>query len=436
MEFIELKIGKFIREIIRSLKIGDGSTFSGRFILMFDRNFLKKLLNKLDYYILITGTNGKTTTNNLVSFVLSKKFKITTNSKGSNLIYGIATSFFENFGNVGVFEIDEFHINKIIKYREPEIIAITNLFRDQLDRYTEVNKIRMLWYENFKNLKNTKFIINSDDPSLAYIFSNFNTYFYGLNLSYSRLNEIENLSDSHYCPNCKIPLNYKKIYYSHLGNYECLNCSFKNPKNYLEISDIKTYGFKGMEICINGNYYFLNISGFYNAYNVLCALVICNLLNTDINEFFNYIKNFKMPFSRNEILNYKDKEIILMLVKNPTGFNEILRVSKEEKFDLIIISINDWTADGHDVSWLWDVDFENNINSNFIFLTGSRAYDIAVRLKYANYNNFKIFEDYKECIDYSINSEFKKIGIMATYTSNLLIRKYLSKYKITRSKMY
>ncbi|MEO0213045.1 MAG: MurT ligase domain-containing protein [candidate division WOR-3 bacterium] len=433
---LEYKIGKFIKDIIKFLRLGDGSTFAGKFILSLDKNFLKKALSKLDLYILITGTNGKTTTSNLTSHCLSKKYNITNNKTGSNLIYGIATSFFENIGNIGVFEVDEFHINKVIKYREPDIIAITNLFRDQLDRYTEVNKIKTLWKEHFKYLKNTKFVINSDDPSLAFIFKDFNTYFYGLNLSYSRLNNIENASDSHYCPNCRIPLSYKKIYYSHLGNYECSKCGFKNPENYIQVDDIKTYGLRGMELKIGQNYYFVNVQGFYNAYNVLCSLLICNLLNFQINEFFENIKDFKSVFSRNEILHYKDKEIILMLVKNPVGFNEVLRMAKEENFDLIIISINDWTADGHDVSWLWDVDFEENINSTFIFITGNRAYDMAVRLKYANYNNFKIFENYKECINSAIYSEYKKIGIMATYTSSLLIRKYLSKFNITKSKLY
>jgi len=125
-----------------------------------------------------------------------------------------------------------------------------------------------------------------------------------------------------------------------------------------------------------------------------------------------------------------------MLVKNPVGFNETLRIAYEEKFDLIIISINDWTADGHDVSWLWDVDFENLINSKEIFITGNRAYDMAIRLKYADYNNFKIFENYKNCIETALNSDYKKIGIMATYTSTILIRKFLSKFKITKSKFY
>jgi len=431
-----IEIGKFLVKTIRTLKLGDGSTFAGKLILNFDKNFLRKMLYKLDFYILITGTNGKTTTSNLTSFVLSKKYEITNNKEGSNLIYGIATSFFKKIGKIGVFEIDEFHINKIIKMREPEIIAITNVFRDQLDRYTEVNKIRMLWVENFRHLKETKFIVNSDDPSLAYYFKNFRTFFYGLNLSYSRLNEIENASDSHYCPNCKVPLKYNKIYYSHLGNYECSICGFKNPKNYLEFEDVKTYGFRGIELKINGRYYFLNVSGFYNSYNVLCSLVICNTLGFSINEFFDISRNFKVPFSRGEILKYKDKEITLMLVKNPVGFNETLRIAYEEKFDLIIISINDWTADGHDVSWLWDVDFENLINSKEIFITGNRAYDMAIRLKYADYNNFKIFENYKNCIETALNSDYKKIGIMATYTSTILIRKFLSKFKITKSKFY
>jgi lipid II isoglutaminyl synthase (glutamine-hydrolysing) len=181
---------------------------------------------------------------------------------------------------------------------------------------------------------------------------------------------------------------------------------------------------------------FVNVSGFYNAYNVLCALVICNLLGFSIDDFFSISSDFKVPFSRGEILKYKDKEIILMLVKNPVGFNEIFRTAYEENFDLIIISINDWTADGHDVSWLWDVDFENLINSKEIFITGNRAYDMAVRLKYANYSNFKIFENYKNCIETALNSDYKKIGIMATYTSTILIRKFLSKFKITKSKFY
>ncbi|MCS7245816.1 MAG: MurT ligase domain-containing protein [candidate division WOR-3 bacterium] len=431
----EIEIGKLVRNTIRNLKLGDGSTFAGRIVYKLDKDILRKILNKLDFYILITGTNGKTTTNNLTSFVLSKKYNITTNKEGANLIYGIITSFFENFGNVGVFEVDEFHINKVIKYREPEIIGITNLFRDQLDRYTEVNKIRTLWRENFSNLKITKFVVNSDDPSLSYLFKDFNTYFYGLELSYSRISEIENLSDSHYCPNCKIPLKYNRIYYSHLGNYECITCGMKNPNNYLSISDIRTFGFNGIEVKIKNKYYFFDVSGFYNAYNILLSITICSLLGLSIDEFFEYSRGFKVPFSRGEKLKYGNKDIILMLVKNPTGFNETLRIAKEENFELLVISINDWSADGHDVSWLWDVDFEENINAKEIFLTGNRVYDIAIRLKYANYRNFRIFENYRECIDYSLNSNYKKIGIMATYTSSLLIRKHLSKYHITKSKL-
>lgn len=433
-------VGKFICIVSRLLNLGNGSTWPGQIALSINKNFIKDLFKNSKVKInLIVGTNGKTTTGKLIQSILEKNGKrVFQNAAGANLLNGIASSLVLHSTVVGRlnydfanFEIDENTLPLILKeINNPDFIIILNLFRDQLDRYGEVNTISSKWLEALKNLdKKTTFILNADDPQIAYLGTHpkgVNVRYFGINFRHGT-NETQHASDSSYCPNCGKKLIYKSVYFSHLGDWICKKCGFEHPK--------KT--FISSAIC--------SLTGSYNEYNTSAAVLLAMLNNVDNRTIEQSLKDFKPPFGRQEILDINGKKAQIFLSKNPTSFNESLRTVVELGGKNLLIVLNDRIPDGRDVSWIWDVDIEEYA-SNFknIFVSGDRAYDMALRLKYSsetqnskvknqNYNSkFKIYENLKDAIweSLKLTSKNETLYILPTYSAMLKVRKILTGRKI------
>ena len=342
------------------------------------------------------------------------------NQSGANLVNGIASTLILNtnfagqlYGDYAIFEIDENALPQILKEITPDYLLLLNLFRDQLDRYGEVDAIARKWNESLSNLtKKTKLILNADDPQIASIGKkNKEIIYFGLNLNSTENKEtrLEHAADSIYCPACGSKLNYSSIYYSHLGKWYCQKCGLKRPEENL-FSRFSFYPLKGT----------------YNIYNTLAAVLVLKQIGLGDSNIVTGLKKFKPAFGRQEKIIYNNKQIQIFLSKNPTGFNESLRTIKQLGAKTVLLVLNDNIADGRDISWIWDIDFGQ---FDKLLVAGERAYDMGLRIKYQNQNlNFKVYESLKLAIEEGVKNikSDETLYILPTYTAMLAVRKILT----------
>jgi lipid II isoglutaminyl synthase (glutamine-hydrolysing) len=420
-------LGKSIVFFSKIFNLGNGSTWPGHIALSLNPNFIKQILNKNKLkIILIAGTNGKTTTGKLIQTILEENHvKVFQNTAGANLVNGIASTLISNSNLEGkidkdfaVFEIDENTLPNILReINNPSYILILNLFRDQLDRYGEVNTIANKWNEALKKLdKKTTLILNADDPQVAYLASNFkgNIEYFGVDPKHNT-DKIQHASDSTYCPICNEKLTYKSTYFSHLGNWNCGKCNFKHPEKIFTSSP------------------FYPLPGVYNEYNTNTAVLLARKLGLEEKTLVSGLKNFKPAFGRQEILNIDGKKVQIFLSKNPTGFNESLKTIAGLNAQNLLIVLNDRIPDGRDVSWIWDTDLEYfSCTFKNTVVSGDRTFDMGLRLKYAQFNQFKTEAYLATAIvtalgDTPIN---ETLYILPTYSAMLEVRQILTGKKI------
>ena len=428
MNIFILIFGKLISFLSGALNLGNGSTWPGHIALSLNPNFISNILGGSEAKIVfITGTNGKTTTAKLTKTILEKNGKsVFINKSGANLLNGIASSLILEASYSGkinkdfaIFEIDENALTVISENIQPNFLIALNLFRDQLDRYGEVDTISKNWKNVYEKLKNkTTFILNADDPRIAYlgIDKDFRTHYFGLNDLTLKSKYPYQAADSILCPKCNAKLNYDPLYYSHLGNWSCPNCKLKRPR--LELSKVN----------------FSPLYGVYNKYNLLAAYLLAQENGIEIKNIENALNDFKPAFGRQEEILIENKRIKFFLAKNPTSFNESLRTINELGAKNLLIILNDRIPDGRDISWIWDIDFEALLNSKInITVSGDRAYDMALRLSYVENNkNFITYVDLKESIDKALagTKDNEILYILPTYSAMLDTRKLLTGKKI------
>jgi len=434
--FFIILIGKLVAYLSKKFNLGGGSTWPGHIALIFNKNFIEEILNNNQHLkvILVTGTNGKTTTVSLLKFLLEKKgYKVFTNHEGANLLNGMASTLIKNLSFDGkishdffIFECDEFAFPIFLQQLQPEAIKaiiILNLFRDQLDRYGEVNTIANRWFEGLKNLLTTTYLfINGDDPNLYFLGRQLinkgfkNIYFFGVSEKVMKIKNLPHDIDFNFCPVCLKPLIYKKISYSHLGDFYCQFCHFQRK----EINDFANQKIK------------YPLTGLFMIYNTHAVLLFLEkLLNFKIDEIKKFLSQFKPKFGRQERFIYQKKEVAIFLAKNPVSYNQTLLAIKkflrEKKANFLLI-LNDRIPDGRDVSWIWDVDFDKLYPLvKKVLISGDRAYDLALRLKYDNFENFTVVLNLKAALSQLIaeTKRDEKLVIIPNYSAMLEVRKLL-----------
>ncbi len=395
---------------------------------------------------LVSGTNGKTTTSRLLAAMLSADGRrVLHNRSGSNLVRGIAASIVSAThltgrpaADVGLFETDEAVLPGLLREVSPRVLILNNLFRDQLDRYGELDSLYRGWEQALQQLApEVCLIVNGDDPALARLGETAPcqvTYF-GLDAPDQSLSELPHAADATACPRCKRPLVYSSIYVSHMGDYSCSNCGFSRPQPHLRATRVELHGTMGTELTLHGPYgerqVRLNVPGLYNAYNALAATAGAHAMGASWESVEQGYKAFTAAFGRFERVRVGEREIVLALVKNPVGCNEVLRMlSSEPTSEPILLIINDKTADGRDVSWLWDADFEMLSSLPGPLITsGVRAADMGVRLKYAGIpeERIHVIEPVAAALEraVSMTSPAGTLRVMPTYTAMLELRAHM-----------
>ena len=427
---------------------GTGATAApGLYALKFDPNLVKKLTARIkNGNIVISGTNGKTTTSRLAADILSLKFKIIHNRQGSNLLRGIASTLISKsdlFGNIdanlAIWETDEATLPQAIEHTQPKKIVLLNLFRDQLDRYGEVDTVRAKWQKSLSKQKlGSTLILNADDPGISFLARGFEdkTVFFGVEDKKLSLPQIASVADIKHCLNCEANLTYTTLLSAHMGSYSCSKCSLKRPKPSISASNLKFKPDFSTSINLSLITYHLsltyNLPGLYNAYNILAACALANSLKIGPSDIKKGIAGFSSAFGRFQSVQVKNKSAVIFLIKNPAGANEVIRTISLKNNLHILAILNDKIADGRDVSWIWDTNWEilkPKVKS--LAVSGTRCWDMATRFKYADFNMSKdcIYENINYSLEKSLDKLDKKdtLIILPTYTAMLEVQKYLKR---------
>lgn len=423
-----------------------GTSLPGLAAMKISKNFLSFLSKYCQKDIVtITGTNGKTTTAGLFAHILkSADNTVLHNEKGANMLSGIASALaigykpFSRF-DYAVLESDEAYLTKLYDYLKVDYLLVTNLFRDQLDRYGELDTTAKKIQNAISKNPDLTIFVNADDPMLAELGSSNKRIFFGFdNITY-KTSQKESLAPAETVSClCKSELAYEKRYYAHVGRYFCEKCGRKRPqpdyKGYAVIYDDYSEIYvkfirenQEKELAFK-----TGLVGLYNAYNALAAISMALETGISAESIQKGLDTYKSVFGRAERLTIDGKNVLVQLIKNPTGASEVLRTVNQNSCSRLLIIINDNYADGRDVSWLWDTDFELLKDyDGKIVVSGIRAYDMAVRLKYAGFDasRIEVKNDIKEAINYSIDNveQGGQLLIMPTYTALLEMQKILKR---------
>lgn len=445
--------GKAAGFLARFARLGGGSNLPGRIAIRIDRSLISSLAARLtDGRILITGTNGKTTTSALVAALLELDGrKHLHNRSGANLVPGIASVLLRGSdlrGNLeaesGLFEVDEAAFPHVVRETSPGIVLVNNLFRDQLDRYGELDTLADKLRAAVKGTDaDTVVALNTDDPLVANIGRGLEqqVVYYGIEgagaLAMPGTQGASHASDSTQCPECGNPLTYDHFIFAHMGSYHCGACGLRRPTPTVHATDLRIDGMNGTRCTVTypggSIVVHIPIPGIYNVYNVLAAVAISVTLGIPGETMARAVEGFSAAFGRVERIRIGDRDALMILAKNPTGFNEVLRtLSPEPGTRELLIALNDRAGDGRDISWIWDTDFEmtQGMVSN-LTCSGTRGWEMALRAKYADAGPgpVSVVPDLEQALDLALEKAGPEstLYIIPTYTAMLSLRRILAK---------
>ncbi len=444
-----IAVGKIASLTSRRLGIGAGTTLPGLLAARVEPRVLHKLVGQLPRGVaIVTGTNGKTTTSRLLASMLQcAGWHPVHNRTGSNLPSGLATALVDRGdllghvrGDSALFETDEAVMPRILADVQPRVIVLTNLFRDQLDRYGEVDYVAGIWRDAVRDLSpEVTLILNADDPGVAALgqVSRARVRYFGLNAPPLEQSTSNHLADSKNCPVCGTQLRYDVIRYAHVGSYSCPTGDFSRPALDVAAREVTLHGVNASELEVTGPFgirrWRFNLPGLYNVYNLLAAVTAALALDIPTDAVERGLEQFTAAFGRFERIPVSDRTLVFALIKNPVGFTQVLQMILGEPGPKdVIIVINDNLADGTDVSWLWDADVEPLAGRcDRVIVSGTRAGDMAVRLKYAGVQLDRILEI--GSLERALDEGLERVPpggtlyVLPTYTAMLELRRLVGR---------
>jgi UDP-N-acetylmuramyl tripeptide synthase len=430
---------------------GGGTTLPGRLLLKLDPRAIARLGTGLARgTTLVSATNGKTTTAGMIAALLGAEGRTPVHNRaGSNMTWGIATALLAQDGDEGLFEVDEAWLPRVTAELDPSLVVLGNLFRDQLDRYGETEALADAWAKIVAaRAGRTGFALNADDPLVADLGRDEQgerrpgIVYFGIDDEAQALPELQHASDAKHCRRCGHPYAYERAFVGHLGHYSCPNCGARRPHPDVAATRIELHGMRGSSLAIRMPAGALEIElplpGLYNAYNALAAIAAALQLGIAPEHIGAALEAMRGAFGRVETIAIESKQVSILLVKNPAGTNEVLRTLKletaEGELDLWI-ALNDRIADGRDVSWIWDADFELLKGAvRRVTCSGTRASEMALRLKYAGWpeSSIAVEQEIESSLDGAVAASSGRLFALPTYTALLELHKLLSRRGLTR----
>jgi UDP-N-acetylmuramyl tripeptide synthase len=447
----KLGVARVLGAASRASGRGGGTTLPGRLLLRLEPEALSRLGTGLDRgTTLVSATNGKTTTAGMIAAALEADGRRAVHNRaGSNMTWGVATALLEQRGSEGLFEVDEAWLARVSEQLEPSLIVLGNLFRDQLDRYGEMEALAQAWAKTVAaRTGRTRFVLNADDPAIADLGRDAEgelregvTYF-GVEDASQALPELQHAFDAKHCRRCGHPYAYERAFVGHLGHYSCPNCGARRPHPTVAATGIELRGMEGSRVTLRTPHgeirLELPLPGLYNVYNALAAVAAAIELGVEPSRITSALAGMRAAFGRVETIDVAGNQLSILLIKNPVGANEVLRTLRLEAggegLDLWI-ALNDRIADGRDVSWIWDADFELLEGAvRRVVCAGTRAPEMALRLKYAGWPQeaIEVEPAIAPSLDRALSASRGRLFALPTYTALLELRKLLSSRGLAR----
>jgi lipid II isoglutaminyl synthase (glutamine-hydrolysing) len=418
---------------------GGGTTLPGKLLWKLDPGAIDVLARRLPQgSVLISATNGKTTTTAMVAEILRPRLRVAHNNSGANLVSGVASTLLRaRRAELGLFEVDEGALPEVARRVRPKALLLGNLFRDQLDRYGELELVAARWRAAVAELPDALLVLNGDDPQvgdLARVHGGARVF--GLDDPRRARPALQHAADSKYCLRCGHPYDYAAAYVGHLGDYRCPNCGHARPALDVVAREIELQGLDGASFTLHASEgetrVQLALPGLYNVYNALAAAALGLALGVPIDEIAAGLERFSAAFGRFERIAIGQRQLLMLLIKNPAGANEIVRTLVEGSTPRVaVIALNDEIADGRDVSWIWDVDFEPLLAGlDTLVATGERAAELALRFAYGGLprDRIEVVPSLRAALDrgLELTPPGADLAVLPTYTAMLALRKIVA----------
>ncbi|MGH2933527.1 MAG: MurT ligase domain-containing protein [Gaiellaceae bacterium] len=438
---LEIAAARAVGSLSRLLGRGGGTTVPGKLLSIVDPGAIDRLAARLPAgTAVVSATNGKTTTAAMAAEILRPRFRLAHNRSGANLLSGVASTLLAaGDAELGLLEVDEGALPEAMRRVRPRAVCLGNLFRDQLDRYGELELVAERWREAVAGLPpRTSIVLNGDDPQVGSLGG---TLFFGIDDPRVARPSLQHAADSKYCIVCGAPYEYAAAYVGHLGDYRCPHGHGARPRLDVVARDIRLHGLERVEFELtlpgDARRVELPLPGLYNVYNALAAAALAHALGATAEEIAAGLGRFAAAFGRFERIATGDKTLLLLLIKNPAGANEAVRTLVDGGSPrLAVVALNDGIADGRDVSWIWDVDFEPLLAGlDRLVASGERAAELALRFAYAGMPEeaIEVVPNLEQALDrgLELTDAGGELVLLHTYTAMLGLRRIVSARGLT-----
>jgi lipid II isoglutaminyl synthase (glutamine-hydrolysing) len=431
----------------RLTRAGGGTTIPGKLLWKLDPEAIDRLAARLPRgSVLVSATNGKTTTAAMVAEILGRETRLAHNRAGANLVSGVASALLDaDDAELGLFEVDEAALPEVARRVRPRAVCLVNLFRDQLDRYGELELVAERWRGAVRALDPHAFVVaNGDDPQLGDLASDRErSVVFGLDdLRWSRPS-LQHAADSKYCIRCGTPYEFGAVYVGHLGDYRCPACGHARPPLDIVARSIELAGLEGAVFDLvtpqGTRRIQLPLPGLYNVYNALAAAALTQTMGIELEQIRAGLERFSPAFGRFERIALRDRGVLMLLIKNPAGANEVVRTLVEAGVPAVLLAaLNDGIADGRDVSWIWDVDFEPLFEHGLqrLVASGDRAEELALRFRYGGFpaEQVEVVPSLAAALDrgLELTPAGGELALLPTYTAMLALREIVAERGFVR----
>jgi UDP-N-acetylmuramyl tripeptide synthase len=430
----EIAAARVAARLSRLAGAGGGTTIPGKLLWKLDPGAIDRLAARLPQgAVLVSATNGKTTTAAMVAEILAPRVRLAHNASGANLVSGVASALLAApDAELALLEADEAALPEIARRVRPRAVCVGNLFRDQLDRYGELELVAERWRTAIRDL-DAIVVANGDDPQVGELaHGRPDSVVFGVDDPRHARPALQHAADSKYCIRCGTPYDYAAAYVGHLGDYRCPKCGHARPQLDVAGRNLELHGLERAAFDLDtpqgSRRVTLALPGLYNVYNALAAASLALALDVPLDEVVAGLERFSAAFGRFERIEIAGRRLVLLLIKNPAGANEAIRTVVDGGAPKVaFVALNDAIADGRDVSWIWDVDFEPLLAAaGRVVATGDRAAELGLRCVYGGLpeERLDVVPDLADALDrgLELTPADGELVVLPTYTAMLRLR--------------